>query len=169
MGPSAVEIVKRAIGRRDSGYVFINPETGTRYSTISESFSRAAQKLRVGDTCLRFHDLRHVFATWLHAEGVSLDTLRVLMNHKKRSMTDRYMTAKTSGAANVLMLMPKQPHGSEENGTDTKRPLTTCVLRHIAFHDIKKALGAKALNMVGDTGIEPVTSCMSSRHSNHLS
>ena len=33
-------------------------------------------------TKLRFHDLRHVFATWLHKAGVSLDELRFLLGHK---------------------------------------------------------------------------------------
>ena len=41
---------------------------------------------------LRKHDLRHVFATWLHQRGVSLDALRPLMGHKDRATADRYTT-----------------------------------------------------------------------------
>jgi len=33
---------------------------------------------------IRFHDLRHVFATWLHSGGVSLDSLITLMGHQDR-------------------------------------------------------------------------------------
>jgi len=109
VGPNAVEVLKRAIGNRKKGYVFINPQTGTRYNSVSQSFRRAVKKLniRVGDTYLRFHDLKHVFATWLHERGVSLDTLRILCQHSKRSTTDRYTSANISGAANVLSLIPK--------------------------------------------------------------
>ena len=39
-----------------------------------------------------FHDLRHVFATWLLRTVVSLDAVRELMGHKDRSTTDHYAT-----------------------------------------------------------------------------
>ena len=60
----------------------------------------------VNDTKLRFHDLRHVFATWLHNAGASLDELRHLMGHKNRSTTDDYATMERSHAGKVLHLMP---------------------------------------------------------------
>jgi integrase len=109
VGPNGVEVLKRAIGNREKGYVFFNEQTGTRFFSVSKSFRRAVRKLdlRVGDSYLRFHDLRHVFATWLHEKGASLDELRILLGHSKRSTTDRYTTAFTSGAANVLKLMPQ--------------------------------------------------------------
>jgi len=112
LGPNAVDVLRRAIGLRKKGYVFINPQTNNRYMTVSDSFVRAVKKLhlKVGNSYLRFHDLRHVFATWLHGQGVSLDILRILMNHKKRSTTDRYTTARTNGASHVLSLMPKIVH-----------------------------------------------------------
>jgi len=107
LGPSAVNVIKRAIGKRKKGYDFINPSTGTRFHSVSKSFRRVVKKLnlRVGDSYLRFHDLRHVFATWLHREGVNLDVLRVLLDHQKRSTTDRYKTVSTLGAGKVLSLM----------------------------------------------------------------
>ena len=109
VGPNAVDVLNRAIGDRKTGYVFINKRTGTRYFSVSDSFRRAVRRLglKVGDSYLRFHDLKHVFATWLHERGVTLDTLRVLCQHKKRSTTDRYTTANTAEASKVLSLMPK--------------------------------------------------------------
>ena len=105
----AVAVLKREIGKRKTGYVFINPVKGTRYQSVSRSFRRAVQKLdlTVNDTPLRFHDLRHVFATWLHMHGASLDQLRLLMGHSNRSTTDRYTTATAAGVRNVLTLMPR--------------------------------------------------------------
>ena len=108
-GSNAVDVLKRAIGEREEGYVFVNPRTGTRYRSVSHSFRRVVRKLdlKVGDSYLSFHDLRHVFATWLHREGVSLDVIRVLLGHKDRSTTDRYTTATALGAGKVLSLMPR--------------------------------------------------------------
>ncbi|MFC1508880.1 tyrosine-type recombinase/integrase [Candidatus Omnitrophota bacterium] len=109
VGPNAMDVLIRAIGDRKTGYVFINKRTGTRYYSVSDSFRRAVRRLglKVSDSYLRFHDLKHVFATWLHERGVTLDTLRVLCQHRKRSTTDRYTTANTAEAYRVLSLMPK--------------------------------------------------------------
>ena len=109
IGKNAVDVLKRAIDNKTEGFIFINKRTGTRYYSVSKSFRRVVRKLGifVGDSPLTFHDLRHVHATWLHKQGVSLDTLRVLLGHCNRSTTDRYTTAYTSDAAKVLSLMPK--------------------------------------------------------------
>ena len=80
LGPAAIEVAKRAIGERREGYVFINPLTRTRYVSIHKSFNRAVRYLGItisDGTKLRIHDLRHVYATWLHR--VSLDKLRFLL------------------------------------------------------------------------------------------
>ena len=37
------------------------------------------------------------------------------------------------------------------------------------WHRWQKTLSKPLINMVGDTGFEPVTPCMSSKYSNHLS
>ena len=109
LGPNAVEVIRRVMGSRRSGYVFINPKTQTRYSWVNQTFHRATQKvgLTVDENNFRFHDLRHVFATWLYNQGVSLDTLRVLLGHRNRSTTDRYASFDSSIAINVLSMMPR--------------------------------------------------------------
>ncbi|MFA6472631.1 MAG: site-specific integrase, partial [Candidatus Latescibacterota bacterium] len=109
LGSAAVEVLKRVIGNRKSGYVFINPITNTRYSWVNQTFHRATEKvgLDVDGKNFRFHDLRHVFATWLHHQGVSLDILRVLLGHRNRSTTDRYASFDSDSATNVLSIMPR--------------------------------------------------------------
>jgi len=101
-------VLKRAIGNRNTGYVFINPYTGTRYYSINRTYSRAVDRLglRVGESRLRFHDLRHVFATWLHQSGVSLDALRPLLGHRNRDTTDRYAYLDRKAIGDVLNIMP---------------------------------------------------------------
>ncbi|MBW2059833.1 MAG: site-specific integrase [Deltaproteobacteria bacterium] len=109
LGNLAVRVLKRAIGKRTAGYVFINPRTGDRYRSINKSFDRAVRKLGllVNGTKLRFHDLRHVFATWLHKEGVTLDVLRSLLGHRQRATTDRYTSFDRMSFGKMLDLMPE--------------------------------------------------------------
>jgi len=45
LSPSAVEVIKRNIGERTEGHVFINPETGKRFRTIHKGFDRIVLKL----------------------------------------------------------------------------------------------------------------------------
>ena len=56
---------------------------------------------------MRFHDLRHVFATWLHSAGVSLDDIRDLLGHKDRNTTDRYVTLDPKTTLKALKVMPR--------------------------------------------------------------
>ena len=111
----AVSVVKRAIGDRELGYVFLNLKTNDRYYSIHKTFDRAVRKLdlKVGVTKLRFHDLRHIFATWLHREGVSLDVLRPLLGHEQRSTTDRYAYLDVKTVGNAVNLMPRIRRGNE--------------------------------------------------------
>lgn len=109
LSPLAVEVLHRAIGNRKGGYVFLNSRTGTRYSCIHKVFDRVVRTvgLQVNGTKLRFHDLRHIFATWLLRAGVSLDELRELLGHKDRSTTDRYASLNRSEISQNLNMFPK--------------------------------------------------------------
>jgi len=89
--------------------VFLNPRTNTRYYSIHKTFDRVVRKvgLTVDGTKLRFHDLRHIHATWLLRAGVSLDALRELLGHRDRKTTDRYATFNRMEIGNKLVSMPK--------------------------------------------------------------
>ena len=105
----ASEIIIKNAGNRSNGYVFLNPRTGTRYMDIHRTFDRAVDRLglKVNGTKLRFHDLRHVFATWLHQSGIPLDILRPLLGHQSRNTTDRYATIDRVSAGKVLDILPR--------------------------------------------------------------
>ena len=108
LGPQAVSVLSRMIGNRTEGYVFTNRKTNTRYTTFHKQFDKAVRKLgiKVGESKLRFHDLRHVFATWLHRSGVSIDVIRPLLGHSKVSTTERYTTYNRIECGSVLRLLP---------------------------------------------------------------
>jgi len=74
-----------------SEYVFPSPRSGQRRRSVRTAFEAARR--RAGLTDLRFHDLRHTFATRLVAAGVDLVTVKELLGHQDISMTLRYAHA----------------------------------------------------------------------------
>lgn len=51
-------------------------------------FKKAAKKIGIPE--LRFHDLRHTFASWKAQEGVPIEILSKLLGHSSLAMTERY-------------------------------------------------------------------------------
>ncbi len=110
LSQQAVDVLRRAIGDdRTDGYVFLNPKSGDRYYDIFDTFSKAVEKvgLKVNGGRFVFHDLRHAFATHLHAQGVGLDLIRQLLGHENLSTTDQYTTYDISRTAQALENLPK--------------------------------------------------------------
>ena len=72
-----------------SPYVFVD-ENGQPYSReeVSMAFRRACERAGVED--LRFHDLRHDFATILINSGATLYQVQHALGHKDQRMTARY-------------------------------------------------------------------------------
>jgi len=70
-------------------YVFTNPETGKPYVDIKKAFNGACRRAGIKD--LRFHDLRHPFASRLVKRGVDLIIVKELMGHASVKTTERYL------------------------------------------------------------------------------
>jgi integrase len=70
--------------------VFVNPKTGLPFEEggVSHAFLRAARAAKLTD--VRFHDLRHTFASRLVQEGVPLNNVRELLGHRSMAMVLRY-------------------------------------------------------------------------------
>jgi len=68
---------------------FCNPETGKPYLDMKTGFKGACR--RAGITDLRFHDLRHTFASRLVEKGVDIETLKELLGHHSITITQRYI------------------------------------------------------------------------------
>jgi excisionase family DNA binding protein len=68
--------------------VFLNPRTSKPISDVKTAFSAALR--RAGIKGLRFHDLRHTFASRLIERGIDLITVKELLGHHSVVITQRY-------------------------------------------------------------------------------
>jgi site-specific recombinase XerC len=87
---------------------------------------------------LRYHDLRHSYATWLVSDGVPVNVVQRVMGHEQASTTlNRYthtpddfgqrVRATFDGPAPFSLLPTSQPTGAEERTDhDTYRDLRLC-------------------------------------------
>lgn len=69
-------------------FVFPNPDTKRPFTDIKKGFKYACERAGIKD--LRFHDLRHTFASRLIQVGVDLITVRDLLGHFSVRVTQRY-------------------------------------------------------------------------------
>ena len=71
-----------------AAFVFLNPETGKPLKDVKRAFRGACRRASI--IGLRFHDLRHTFASRLVQEGVDLITVKDLLGHSSVKVTERY-------------------------------------------------------------------------------
>lgn len=66
----------------------INPRTHEPLQELKRSFKTACRKIGIED--LRFHDLRHIFASRLIEQGIDIITVKELLGHSSVRVTERY-------------------------------------------------------------------------------
>jgi integrase len=69
-------------------HVFTNPKTGKPFTKIQKSFERARTLAGIED--VRFHDLRHTFASRLIARGVDIIKVKDFLGHTSVKATEQY-------------------------------------------------------------------------------
>lgn len=83
-----VELLRRACDRSPSEYVFTTMVGRPLTHRVAALFRKTVEKLGIKN--LRFHDLRHDFATKLRRQGAGLDLIATLLGHTTLAMTQRY-------------------------------------------------------------------------------
>lgn len=94
--------------KRNSEYVFPNPETGGPYRTVRRSFENACQRAKIKG--LRFHDLRHTFASRLVERGVDIVRVKELLGHSSVKITERYTHSNQEEKKRAVELLCKKSH-----------------------------------------------------------
>ncbi|MFC2169647.1 tyrosine-type recombinase/integrase [Acidobacteriota bacterium] len=94
-------------------YVFTNPKTGKPFTSVKTAFIASCRRARISG--LRFHDLRHTFATRLIQAGVDLITVRDLLGHSSAKITERYTHSQQEQKVRAVELLAKKPEEEVEN------------------------------------------------------
>jgi integrase len=76
------------IPRHESGFVFVNPATSTRYVQMNLGLKAAARRAAIED--LQWHDLRRTAGCrWLQRDGKSMEEVSILLGHSSVVVTER--------------------------------------------------------------------------------
>ena len=84
-------------GRR---YVFENPRTGKPFLQFDHSWRTLRNRLGFNE--LRFHDLRHCFATHALNRGGDIHSLQTVLGHSNITMTARYLAGMVEGQKKLV-------------------------------------------------------------------
>jgi len=103
----------RAVGP-DSELVFPNPETGKPFVDIKKSFKAVCAEVGIFD--LRFHDLRHTYATRLVEAGADVATVWDILGHSSIKVTDRYTHSNLDRMKKAVRLLAEKQAETPENG-----------------------------------------------------
>jgi integrase len=98
-----VEELKRIPRRLGTEYVFVNPETGTRWEDARKLFVRARRK--AGLTHVWFHDLRRSFVTNARRRGVAESVVMRMSGHRTRNVFDRYNIVEDEDVRNAVKVI----------------------------------------------------------------
>ncbi len=100
-----LQVLKRQNG--NNVFVFENPDTKKPYVDIKRSFSTACKQARIED--LRFHDLRHTFASRLVKRGVDLMIVKELLGHASVTTTQRYTHSRAEEKLRAVEALSQDP------------------------------------------------------------
>ncbi len=105
ISPQAIEVLKQQKAKTDSEYVFPNP-TGGPMSPDSVNHMLARVLARAGIPRVRFHDLRHTFATVALQNGVDIKTVSSFLGHFSAGFTlDTYAHVTTAAQKEAAATM----------------------------------------------------------------
>ena len=83
-----IEAIEALPIRLESPYLFVNPETGTRWKNTRRMWKRAAEAAGIEEAW--FHDLRRSFITNARRRGIPERVVMKMSGHRTRSVFDRY-------------------------------------------------------------------------------
>jgi integrase len=105
--PVEVELSSLKQDASSDEHVFSYARTGLKLTTFRHTWERACKQARISG--LRFHDLRHTFATRLRTKGVHEMDIMTLLGHTTLQMTSRYTHAMPQNLRTAVDSLNKEP------------------------------------------------------------
>jgi excisionase family DNA binding protein len=90
-------------GQSSSAFLFRNAKTEKPLGSVKTAFKAACR--RAGISGLRFHDLRHTFASRLVERGADLITVKELLGHSSVKITERYTHSQSEQKKSAVALL----------------------------------------------------------------
>lgn len=87
----------------NTGLVFKSPVTGGRFNNVKKAWAELTKAAELPD--LRWHDLRHDFASQLVMRGVPLYHVQKLLGHANSRMTQRYARLAPGALADAVEML----------------------------------------------------------------
>jgi integrase len=96
----------------ESDFVFINPDTGTRYRQLNKGLKAAMRRAKIKELC--WHDLRRTAGCrWLQ-EGRSMEEVSILLGHSSVAVTEaRYAFLEGESVAEAVSRGTKSATGTD--------------------------------------------------------
>jgi integrase len=103
MNTEAMTVLSTIKPNQAKGLVFKSPVTGGRFDNVKKAWAEVTKSAGIPD--LRWHDLRHDFASQLVMKGAPLFTVQKLLGHANSRMTQRYAKLAPSTLADAVNLL----------------------------------------------------------------
>ena len=132
---------------KDSGIVFTY--LGKPIKDVKTAFGKARKKAGLED--VRFHDLRHTFASRLVQQGLPLYEVMHMTGHKTLTMVQRYSHLSPEFQQRAVVALNRYGHNLGTGGLKPQKPKITVKKNPLIYQGVR---------MVEPRGIEPLTSTM---------
>ena len=107
--------------RFQRGYVFPSPrKSDAPYSDLNNTFRRLVKRAQIEN--VRFHDLRHTFASHLVMNGADLRVVQKLLGHSSLSMTERYSQLSPGHVTRAVRILDSALRTDTKTDTVGKEP-----------------------------------------------
>lgn len=103
LNDEAITVLMAIKPEKASGLLFKSPVTGERFDNIKKAWAEITKKADLED--VRWHDLRHHFASTLVMKGVSLYVVQKLLGHATPKMTMRYAKIAPDALADAVAVL----------------------------------------------------------------
>ena len=125
--PMNSDVLRTLAGLRRNGeeFVFAKERSSGPLRSVRTAFLNALEKAKLSN--VRFHDLRHTFATNLVMNGVDLVTVKEILGHSEIAMTVRYSHPSDSrkmDAVERLVIQGKRSSDASPRGSDSHKLVT---------------------------------------------